>query len=114
MATKDTSTHDDPLMQIQQTEEKVRQKTVKKEEENRKEIEKTIEKENTQLKQSEEEARSAGNKKIEEAKSKASEDLKTKLATVEREVGSLADKAETSKKEAIDLVVKAFESELKK
>jgi len=85
----------------------------KKEDENRKELEKAGEKEKAALKAAEEEARSAGNKKIEKAKADAQADLKTKLAAADREVITLADKAETSKKEAMDLVIKAFEQSTK-
>jgi len=113
MTTKDTTTHDDPLMQIQQSEEKVRWQLAKKEEENTKKIEEITAKGEESLKAAEEKARSAGNKKIDEAKAQAQESLKNKLATVERDVLSLADKAETSREEAADLVITSFESELK-
>ncbi len=113
MTSKDSQIHDDPLMQIQQAEEKVRHKLTKKEEDNRKKIEEEKEKAEKELKTAEEEARTRGNKKIEEAKITASNSLKIKLAAVDREVGALANKAEVAKKEAINLVVNSFEETLK-
>lgn len=103
-------THDDPLAQIQQEEEKIRQQLSKKENSNREELEKIESEEESKIQKAEEETKETGNQKISEAKQEAQEGLKTKLGDVQREVGSIEKNADASKKDAIDLVIKEFES----
>ena len=107
---KGGSAHDDPLAQIQQEEAKIQKKFSAKEDENREKLEKLAEKEEAKISEAEQAAKEKGNTQIAKAKEEASNNLKEKLGAAQRDVQSIAEKADSSKKEAIDLVVKSFES----